>query len=129
MPRRIRLRRLSTWRKPTGCITVARPTMWGNPWKVTGCTVLGLDGQSTTYPTPNAAAAAAVDWYRLWLVIGTYHEQLTLPQPEVDAMEKRRQRILTHLPELRGRDLACWCRDGEPCHANVLIDLAQTGFR
>lgn len=27
--------------------------------------------------------------------------------------------------ELRGRDLACWCKPGEPCHADVLIELAN----
>ncbi len=27
--------------------------------------------------------------------------------------------------ELRGRDLACWCPIGEPCHADVLLDLAN----
>ncbi len=28
--------------------------------------------------------------------------------------------------ELRGRDLACWCRPGEPCHADVLLELANS---
>jgi hypothetical protein len=27
--------------------------------------------------------------------------------------------------ELRGKDLACWCRLGEPCHADVLLELAN----
>lgn len=29
------------------------------------------------------------------------------------------------LGELRGRDLACWCPPGEPCHADLLLDLAN----
>lgn len=29
------------------------------------------------------------------------------------------------LSELRGRDLACWCRQGAACHADVLIELAN----
>jgi hypothetical protein len=28
--------------------------------------------------------------------------------------------------ELRGRDSACWCRPGEPCHVDVLIELANS---
>ncbi|WP_269062108.1 DUF4326 domain-containing protein [Salipiger marinus] len=28
------------------------------------------------------------------------------------------------MPELRGRDLACWCPDG-PCHADVLLKIAN----
>ena len=29
------------------------------------------------------------------------------------------------LEPLRGRDLACWCRLDEACHADVLIELAN----
>ena len=28
--------------------------------------------------------------------------------------------------ELRGKDLACWCRVGDPCHADVLLEIANT---
>lgn len=31
----------------------------------------------------------------------------------------------TWLAPLRGRDLACWCKPGEPCHADVLIEIAN----
>ncbi|MGH3217885.1 MAG: DUF4326 domain-containing protein [Streptosporangiaceae bacterium] len=27
--------------------------------------------------------------------------------------------------ELAGRDLACWCPSGQPCHADVLIELQE----
>jgi hypothetical protein len=26
---------------------------------------------------------------------------------------------------LRGKDLACWCKLDEPCHADVLLELAN----
>ena len=29
---------------------------------------------------------------------------------------------------LRGKNLACWCKIGEPCHADVLLDLANYGI-
>lgn len=28
--------------------------------------------------------------------------------------------------QLAGRDLACWCPPGQPCHADVLLDVANT---
>jgi Domain of unknown function (DUF4326) len=31
--------------------------------------------------------------------------------------------------ELAGRDLACWCRPGAPCHADVLLELANPPAR
>lgn len=27
--------------------------------------------------------------------------------------------------DLQGKDLACWCRLDQPCHADVLLDLAN----
>lgn len=27
---------------------------------------------------------------------------------------------------LRGRNLACWCRPGEPCHGDVLLEWANS---
>jgi len=29
--------------------------------------------------------------------------------------------------ELRGKDLACWCPLDQPCHADVLLKLANSG--
>jgi len=26
---------------------------------------------------------------------------------------------------LRGKDLACWCKPGEPCHADILLEIAN----
>lgn len=28
--------------------------------------------------------------------------------------------------ELRGKNLACWCKPGKPCHADVLLRLVNT---
>ena len=28
-------------------------------------------------------------------------------------------------PELRGKDLACWCRLDQPCHADALLEIAN----
>lgn len=40
-----------------------------------------------------------------------------------------RRWIREHLPELAGRTLVCWCDDQGPCHADVLIELANGGAR
>jgi hypothetical protein len=89
---RIRLRRTAGWRKPPGAVVVARPTRWGNPFRV------GVDGDR----------AACVAAYRAALVAGRL---------AVSVDDVRR--------ELAGRDLACWCPPDEPCHADVLLELAN----
>lgn len=32
---------------------------------------------------------------------------------------------INEVEELRGKDLACWCKEGELCHADVLLRLAN----
>lgn len=31
----------------------------------------------------------------------------------------------SHFPELRGKNLACFCRLDQPCHADVLLEIAN----
>jgi hypothetical protein len=51
-----------------------------------------------------ADAADAVRLYREWL-------------PDTDLYQQ--------LGELTGHDLACWCPLDQPCHADVLLELAN----
>ena len=44
-----------------------------------------------------------------------------------DELAERREAIWGAMDTLRGRDLACWCPLDQPCHADVLLDLANTG--
>lgn len=40
---------------------------------------------------------------------------------------RRKPELMKALPELRGKNLACWCKPGDPCHADVLLKLANAG--
>jgi hypothetical protein len=94
---------------PEGAVYVGRPTIWGNPF-IIGRTI-GCD---------DAAAAAAM--HRAWLEQGH-----TAPYPlpgETAGLERLRDVVLARAHELTGRDLACYCPLGQPCHADVLLELA-----
>lgn len=112
MPRRIKLERRRGWRKPEGAVVVARPTTWGNPWKV-GSTTWTVNPDGTiNRQHPPLTAQQAVDAFR----------NLYVNDPELVAAVRR---------ELAGRDLACWCplvgADGKPvpCHADVLLEISN----
>jgi hypothetical protein len=36
--------------------------------------------------------------------------------------------INEHIDELKGKDLACFCREGEPCHGDVLINFIKEKY-
>jgi hypothetical protein len=52
-------------------------------------------------------------------ILGAY--ELWLRYSQQEQAQKARER----LPELRGLDLACFCRTDAPCHADVLLRLAN----
>lgn len=39
--------------------------------------------------------------------------------------ETRAKRQPNWLAPLAGKDLACWCKEGSPCHADILLRLAN----
>ena len=53
--------------------------------------------------------ADAVEWFRDYLKMNPDGQRLA-----------ERARV-----ELRGKNLACWCKPGEPCHADVLLEIAN----
>lgn len=58
--------------------------------------------------TPERSQAAAVAQFEAWL--------------KGDGLEILNAARI----ELRGKNLACWCKPSEPCHADVLLKLVNT---
>jgi hypothetical protein len=106
-PKRIQLSRRKGYRKPPDAVTVTRPTVWGNPWKIgdTGWTVLpgGLRDKS---PHPPLTREQAIESFR---------NSITF-DPDYVAFIRE---------QLGGRDLACYCALDVPCHADVLLEIAN----
>jgi len=93
MPVRVQLSRKKGWKLPPNTVVVARPSKWGDPFKV----------------GPDCTAAEAVKKYGAIL---DGHGQ----QP-------------VHIQTLAGKNLACWCRLDQPCHADELLKRANLGVQ
>lgn len=106
MPKRVQLSRRRGWRMPPDTVKVDRSTRWGNPFRV------GVDGD----------AARCVALYRD-LMAGKPIDETAVQASPACMVYAQLQRV--RLGELRGKDLACWCKPGEPCHADVLLELAN----
>ncbi len=112
-PKRIQLRRTKGWRKPEGAIVVARPSRWGNPFTVAGAIEAGFAMNDTD------GRRVAVEAFRSWLTGDPW------AAGSGKAWDDRLAAYLASISELRGRDLACWCPLDQPCHADVLLELAN----
>ncbi len=68
-------------------------------------------GRPTKWGNPYAVggafptAAEAIAAYRDYLARSAYRDEIR--------------------EELAGKDLACWCKPGAPCHADVLLEIAN----
>lgn len=102
MPDRIQLSRAKGWRMPPNTVSVARPRPFGNPF------VIGSLG------VPDAETA-----------VRKFGE---LVNDEARCLQNDRFFMFTGgriQAYLRGKNLACWCKPGTPCHADVLLELAN----
>jgi hypothetical protein len=111
---RIQRKRTKGWRMPEGAVYVGRPTKWGNPYRWSDYPArrsgTGWDGEYVTY-------TFTVTDRRRWSVTDFQYQYL-LEHPDAPSREDIRR-------ELAGKDLACWCPAGQPCHADVLLKIAN----
>lgn len=118
MPERVQLRRTKGWRKPEGCIGVGRPSRWGNPFRV------AFD------PEPLVSGGVVVPIPKFIV------RQIRIIEAEASVLLFRHMLREGLLPitvedvqrELAGHDLGCWCHPFAPCHADVLLEVANPGW-
>lgn len=120
MPKRIQRSRAKGWRMPVGAVYVGRPTWFGNPFRAGDYVDRFVATNDTTFMPRDQVSwfgrraneivaddAEAVEMYRRWL-IDCNNRNVPLP-----------------VGSLRGKDLACWCALDAPCHADVLLAMAN----
>jgi hypothetical protein len=112
MPERVQMSRQRPWRvEHPDAVIVARPSKWGNPFKVGDSLVPPRLGQNPSVViTPELAVAA----FRSH--VASFSAEFGDYLHGSDDHD---------LADLAGRDLACWCPLDRPCHADVLLELAN----
>lgn len=104
-PIRVQLSRKKGWRIPANTVVVSRPSKWGNPYRIGGF----VPEYGTLQSTLDAVAA-----YRRYI-----ESALCKETPSGSALRLEME------INLEGKNLACWCPIGSPCHADVLLELAN----
>lgn len=103
MPIRIQLSRKRGWKMPPNTVKVDRSTKWGNPFLPTDVCV--TESEVYTKGEPIGLSGAVIAFRRI--------------------VEKDLKNSPAKLKELRGKNLACWCALDQPCHADILLELAN----
>lgn len=92
---------------PPNTVKVDRSTKWGNPFRA------GYHdtAENCAYRFKQLVSTGIVDKSFDFFCLDEQHDTLDIVQLD--------------LHELRGKNLACWCKIGEPCHADELLKLAN----
>lgn len=113
---RIQRKRSRGWRMPEGAVYCGRPTKWGNPyWHI-----------AKHYSVEQALAMFRMTASGLWLP--ELGEKFAIDYYEVHRAWLARiggHPVEVIRSELRGKTLACWCRQKDPCHVDVLLEIAN----
>jgi hypothetical protein len=101
---------------PENTVSVTRPGKWGNRFKLGDYVKIG--------------GGTGID---MWACLITTKEYATPYYTHLDTVEKvisayklyMERYPARDLHELKGRNLACFCPLNKPCHADVLLELAN----
>lgn len=106
-------------------VNCARPSKWGNPFRIGGWFMVG---------DPNPNALLKMIWCEAANaeIAGRPPGQFTLVDSNDKAVKMFRKLCETskwaqtrNISELRGKNLACWCAADSPCHCDVLLEIAN----
>lgn len=136
-PKRVQLLRTKGWRMPANTVRVSRPGPLGNPYRV-GFDKLWNGGRRDPFgrpivmegpwlcqlPAARGAKPGTVAGFWFATEIEAAERAVGLFRLRVKEL-KIGAAIREKLPELTGRNLACFCRLDQPCHADVLLELAN----
>lgn len=109
MPKRIQRKRVKGYRMPPNTVSITRPGKWGNPFKV---------GESQWNPKQGRSGLIRPL---------TIDECLELYRAYVEScMNNPDSWMVKEIQEIRGKNLACFCKEGEPCHGDILLEIANS---
>lgn len=113
MPHRVQLSRRKGWRLPPDTVSVARPRLWGNPYSVAEFGSLAVPMFAATVRGERPGEI----WPEHAVRTDALHDAWMV---RIGGHPGRRA-----MTELQGKHLACWCRLDGPCHADVLLEVAN----
>lgn len=121
-PVRVQRKRAKGWRMPDNTVYVGRGSKWGNPYKVgekyprLERAVLKKDGAQLVLSDPRRINNRSEATYEFMWLLGPVINREELPAYPTDEEVQA---------ELAGKNLACWCPLDKPCHADVLLEIAN----
>lgn len=116
IPVRIQRRRMRGWRMPPNTVSVTRPGPLGNPFRIGD--FVDVDGRHVEIKTALHARTLYME------NVVAFNLRLAQHPGNGKGVIGAREWI-ERVRALRGKNLACFCPLDQPCHADVLLELAN----
>jgi len=113
MPNRIQLSRAKGWRLPARTVRVDRKTRFGNPYVIGKPVDMKQAKRWGWNISPVGQCRVCADAAE---AVAAFRHALFWDVAIHDFIRN----------DLGGRDLACWCDLDQPCHADVLLEIANS---
>lgn len=107
MPIRVQRKRVKGWKMPDNTVSVTRPGKYGNMWKI---------GDQVPQYIYNNISEEERQMFPNFTIVDAAGSLLLFERFQVPSLD---------LQKLKGKDLACFCDLHSPCHADVLLKLAN----
>ena len=107
---------------PENTVYVGRGSKWGNPFEVVKkkgmCGPAIVDYWVVKFAMCLIGGKFAVKAFAIKFAISEF-KKWAIGKHDLSGIKP------LDVSELKGKDLACWCRLDMPCHADVLLELAN----
>ena len=124
---RIQRQRIKGWHLPENTICVTRPGKWGNPFYLDGDMIMVNAGYRRKIFSPWVLVSDKPGGETIYDVLDLFEEVCLIggkfDHPDLQYWADFWAKL--DLSELRGHNLACWCRDDDKCHASLLMRYAN----
>jgi len=131
------LQALSRARNGLPAVNVARPSKWGNPFDFRSAEYGWIAISYGCRADRLGRQQASVFAFKGWVAPGHGRKTIAMEEqprlagdkgdvplgPKITAGEA--PALAEIVAVLKGKNLACWCKPGEPCHADVLLEIAN----
>lgn len=104
-PKRIQRRRSKGFKLPPDTICINRPTKWGNPF------IVGIDGTQKECVSLFSKLCAGM--------------VCVTSKASIKDQEESLKHLSVNIKNLKGKNLACFCKEETPCHGDILLILAN----
>jgi len=109
MPIRVQRKRTKGWKMPPNTVSVTRPGKWGNPFKV-----------GETFYNPNKGEFGLITPASIEQCLRLYKKYVS------NCMNNQDSWMVKDIKELEGKNLVCFCSLDKPCHADILLKIANS---